>query len=141
MGHGRTQSKGAKTSLSVFTFLVAVVAGAAAAISGFGVGGLLTPLLAARYGTRLAVAIVSVPHLIAAARRFAGLRKHLNRRIFLNFAVLSAVGGLLGALLNARADSPVLAIVFGRVTDKGLRLIACRDREAADRLGPAAPNP
>jgi len=101
------------TSLSVFTFLVAVIAGAVAAISGFGVGSLLTPLLAARYGTKLAVAIVSVPHLMATALRFAGLRKHLDRRVFLNFGVLSAVGGLLGALLHARADSPVLTIVFG----------------------------
>ena len=101
------------TSLSVFTFFVAVVAGAVAAISGFGVGSLLTPLLAAHYGTKLAVAIVSVPHLFATAARFAGVRKHVDRRVFLNFGILSAVGGLLGALLNARANSPVLAIVFG----------------------------
>ena len=84
--------KDGMTSLSVFTFLVAVVAGAVAAISGFGVGSLLTPLLAARYGTKLAVAIVSVPHLMAPAARFAGFRKHLDRRVFLNFGVLSAVG-------------------------------------------------
>jgi hypothetical protein len=33
-----------------------------AVISGFGIGSLLTPLLAARYGTKLTVALVSVPH-------------------------------------------------------------------------------
>jgi len=33
--------------------------------------------------------------------------------VFLNFGILSAAGGLLGALLNARANSPALAIVFG----------------------------
>ena len=100
-------------TLSLFTFLVAVVAGAVAAVSGFGVGSLLTPLLAAQYGTKLAVAIVSVPHLIATAARFAGLRKHVDRRVFLNFGLLSAIGGLLGALLHARANSPALAIAFG----------------------------
>jgi uncharacterized membrane protein YfcA len=98
---------------SGLAFLFAVVAGGIAAISGFGIGSLLTPLLAARYGAKLAVAIVSVPHLSATAVRFFGLRQHLDRKIFLNFGLLSAAGGLLGALLNARANSPALAIVFG----------------------------
>jgi uncharacterized membrane protein YfcA len=93
--------------------LAAGLAGAVAAISGFGVGSILTPLLAARYGTKLAVAIVSVPHLIGTASRFIGLREHLDRRVFLNFGIMSAAGGLLGALLNARANSPLLTIVFG----------------------------
>jgi uncharacterized protein len=97
----------------VFVLLAAVLAGAVAALSGFGVGSLLTPLLAVRFGAKLAVAIVSVPHLVATAARFSNLREHVDRRVFLNFGVLSAVGGLLGALLNARANSPALAIVFG----------------------------
>ena len=42
-----------------------------------------------------------------------GLRKEMNRRILVNFGILSAVGGLLGALLNANANSPILAIIFG----------------------------
>ena len=98
---------------SLWVLLTAVVAGGVAAVSGFGIGSLLTPLLAARYGTKLAVAIVSIPHLVATAARFLGLRRQLDRRIFLNFGILSAAGGLLGALLNARANSPMLAIVFG----------------------------
>lgn len=98
---------------SSLSFLFAMLAGAVAAISGFGVGSLLTPLLSLRYGAKLAVAIVSVPHLIATAARFLGLRRHLDWKVFLNFGILSAVGGLLGALLNAWANSPALAIVFG----------------------------
>lgn len=98
---------------SALVVLVSVLAAAVAAVSGFGVGSLLTPLLAAQYGTKLAVAIVSVPHLVATSARFVGLRKHVNRRVFLNFGILSAAGGLLGALLNARANSPALAIIFG----------------------------
>lgn len=98
---------------SLWVFLTALVAGGVAAVSGFGIGSLLTPLLAVRFGTKLAVAIVSIPHLVATAARFLGLRRRLDRRIFLHFGILSAAGGLLGALLNARANSPVLAIVFG----------------------------
>jgi uncharacterized membrane protein YfcA len=98
---------------SIIALLVAVLAGGVAAISGFGIGSLLTPLLALRYGTKLAVAIVSVPHIIATATRLLYLREHLDRKVFLDFGILSAVGGLLGALLNSRANSPALTIVFG----------------------------
>jgi len=94
-------------------FVVAIIAGGIAAMSGFGIGSLLTPLLAVHYGTKLAVAMVSIPHLAGTAARFIGLRKKVDRRVFLNFGILSAVGGLAGALLNARAGSPALAIVFG----------------------------
>jgi hypothetical protein len=94
-------------------FVVAIVAGGIAAMSGFGIGSLLTPLLAMHYGTKLAVAMVSIPHLAGTGARFIGLRRQVDRRIFLNFGILSAVGGLAGALLNARAGNPLLAIVFG----------------------------
>jgi len=45
--------------------LVATAAGAIAAVTGFGIGSLLTPLLALHVGTKIAVAAVSIPHLIA----------------------------------------------------------------------------
>ena len=99
--------------MEIAAFVTAVIAGGIAAISGFGIGSLLTPLLAARYGVKLAVAMVSVPHLLGTAARFIGLRRQVDRRVFLNFGILSAVGGLAGALLNARAGSPALAMVFG----------------------------
>jgi uncharacterized membrane protein YfcA len=98
---------------SLLVLVVAVLAGGVAGISGFGIGSLLTPVLAVRFGTKLAVAIVSVPHLVATAARFLKLREHLDRRVFLNFGTLSAIGGLLGALLNAHANSPALTVVFG----------------------------
>jgi uncharacterized protein len=100
-------------TFDAIVFAVSLLAGAVAAVSGFGIGSLLTPLLATSYGTKLGVAIVSVPHLIATATRFVGLRKYLDRRAFLNFGILSAVGGLIGALAKTRANSPALAIVLG----------------------------
>ncbi|HVH87686.1 MAG TPA: hypothetical protein VM912_13245 [Terriglobales bacterium] len=59
---------------AAWAFLTALMAAGVAAVSGFGIGSLLTPLLAARYGTKLAIAIVSIPHLIATTARFVGLR-------------------------------------------------------------------
>ncbi len=100
----------------MFDLLVAVaaaIAGSIAAVAGFGIGSLLTPLLAVRYGTKLAVAIVSVPHFIGTAVRFATMWRHVDRGVLLRFGALSAAGGLAGALLNARANSPALTIVFG----------------------------
>jgi len=92
---------------------VAVAAGAIASVSGFGIGSLLTPVLGLRVGTKLAVAAVSVPHLVATALRLWVLREHVDRRLLLSFGVCSAAGGLVGALLNAWANSPVLTAVFG----------------------------
>src|SRR5438874_8035034 len=93
--------------------VVAILAGAIAAVSGFGIGSLLTPLLAARVGTKLAVAAVSVPHCVATAFRFWMMRKDVDRRLLWSFGLMSAAGGLAGALLHASADSPVLTLIFG----------------------------
>jgi uncharacterized membrane protein YfcA len=92
---------------------VAVLAGAVASLSGFGIGSLLTPVLAAQVGTKLAVAAVSVPHLAATALRLWLLRAHVDRRLLLSFGLMSAAGGLSGALAHAYADSPALTMVFG----------------------------
>jgi uncharacterized membrane protein YfcA len=93
--------------------LAATVAGAVAAVSGFGIGSLLTPLLAAHFGTKAAVAAVSIPHVVGTAVRLVKLRAHVDGRAFRHFGILSAAGGLLGAVLNTRLRSPVLSVVFG----------------------------
>ena len=67
-----------------------VLSGATAAISGFGIGSLLTPLLAARYGMPLAVAAVSIPHAIATAVRCWRLRAFIDWPVLRSFGVLSA---------------------------------------------------
>jgi hypothetical protein len=100
-------------AFSFAVFFVAIVAGAVAAVSGFGIGSLLTPLLAAAVGMKVAVAAVSLPHFVATCARLWGLRKHVDRRVLLHFGILSAVGGLLGALLQSRSNSPILGVLFG----------------------------
>jgi hypothetical protein len=49
----------------VLVAAVAVPAGAIASVSGYGIGSLLTPLLALQVETKLAVVAMSVPHLAA----------------------------------------------------------------------------
>jgi hypothetical protein len=93
--------------------LVATLAGAIASLAGFGVGSLLTPTLGFRYGIKLAVAAVSIPHLFATALRFWTLRRDVDRRVFLSFGAMSAVGGLTGALLHTVFSSPMLGRVLG----------------------------
>jgi len=95
--------------------LAAVVAGAVAAVVGFGIGSLLTPLLALSAGTQLAVAAISVPHAAATAVRFWRLRRWVDRRVVVSFGITSAAGGLVGALLHSRASNRALAVVFGLI--------------------------
>src|SRR5262245_15588211 len=92
---------------------VGLLAGAIASVSGFGIGSLLTPVLAVRVGTKLAVAAVSIPHFAATAWRLWIMRRHVDRRLLWNFGLMSAAGGLVGALLHTYAESQSLTIVFG----------------------------
>jgi uncharacterized membrane protein YfcA len=101
--------------LGILLGAVAVVAGGIAAVTGFGIGSLLTPTLATQAGTKLAVAAIAVPHFVGTAQRFWILRRHVDRRVLLGFGLASALGGLAGALLHARASSRGLTAVFGIV--------------------------
>jgi uncharacterized membrane protein YfcA len=92
--------------------IVSLLAGAFASVSGFGIGSLLTPLFALKLDLQLAVAAVSIPHLLGTAVRFALIRKSLRKDVFIGFGIWSAIGALTGALLHNVANNPVLIIVF-----------------------------
>jgi uncharacterized membrane protein YfcA len=91
----------------------AVLSGATASVVGFGIGSLLTPLLAARYGMQSAVALVAVPHAVATALRCWRLRASIDREVLMRFGTVSAIGGLGGALLYSRLGSEALTRVLG----------------------------
>ena len=93
--------------------VLAVAAGAIAAVAGFGIGSILTPGLALKTGTKLAVAAIAIPHFIGTAQRFWILRRHVDRRVVLGFGIASAIGGLTGALLQTRVSNAALTVVFG----------------------------
>ena len=97
----------------ILLIIAALAGGAVASVSGFGIGSILTPVLSARIDTKLAVALVSVPHLAGTLIRFFRLRRHVNRPLALTFGMASAIGGLTGALLHTYATGAALTLIFG----------------------------
>jgi len=97
----------------VLIIIVAVIAGAIAAVTGFGIGSLLTPVLALQVDTRLAVAAVSIPHVVGTALRLWLLQGRVDRRVLWGFRLTSAAGGLAGAALHGWASNRWLTMVFG----------------------------
>ena len=93
--------------------VAAVIAGGIASISGFGIGSLLTPALSLWYDAKLAVAAISIPHLIGTALRFWLLKGHVDARVMWSFGLASAAGGIAGALLNIVFESPWLLALLG----------------------------
>ncbi len=94
-------------------FVLAVLSGGTASIAGFGIGSLLTPLLAASFGTGTAVAAVAIPHAAATALRCWRLRSNIDWTVVRGFGLLSAAGGLIGALLYTRFSNDALTLILG----------------------------
>lgn len=97
----------------VGVFLVALTAGGVASVVGFGIGSILTPVLALRLGAQVAIPAVAVPHLVATLLRWWRLRRSTSRGHLLSFGILSAAGGLVGALTYARLEGSGLAVILG----------------------------
>ncbi len=93
--------------------LLSFVAGATASVVGFGIGSLLTPAIATRVGTNVAIAVVVLPHLAGGLLRGWRLRRSIDWRILVRFGILSAAGGLIGALVFARLAPDALGRVLG----------------------------
>jgi uncharacterized membrane protein YfcA len=93
--------------------VVGVLSGATASVVGFGIGSMLTPLLAMSVGMSTAVALVAVPHAVATAVRCWRLRASIDRLVALRFGVMSAIAGLGGALLLSQIESNDLTRVLG----------------------------
>src|SRR5260370_586287 len=98
---------------SIVIAVVAALAGGIASIAGFGIGSLLTPLIASQYGIKTAVGAVAIPHLIATVLRFWRLRPDVDRRVFMSFGLMNAAGSLAGALIHVWVDNPILTVVLG----------------------------
>ncbi len=92
---------------------VSIIAGAVASISGFGIGSMITPLLAWKVGTGIAVAGVSIAHFLGTAFRFWKWKQFVNKQVLLSFGITSAIGGLLGALGHNIFQNEILTIIFG----------------------------
>ncbi len=55
-----------------------IFGGAVASVAGFGIGSVLTPVITAATGTKLAVAAVSIPHAIGTSMRFWRFRREVD---------------------------------------------------------------
>ena len=115
--------------------LAAVVAGAVAAVSGFGLGSILTPLLMLSFPTSSAVAIVAIPHAVATTVRWWRLRRDVHGPTFRQFGIASGAGGLAGAALQPLLGSVVLGVVLG------LLLLLAGGSELLRRRVPLPPTP
>jgi hypothetical protein len=93
--------------------LVAVAAAAVAAVSGFGLGSILTPLLMLSFPTSTAVALVAIPHAVATTVRWWRLRHDVDGPTFRQFGIASAAGGLAGAALQPFLGGTILTVVLG----------------------------
>jgi len=89
-----------------------VLAGAIAAVSGFGIGSLLTPILMLSMPTPHAVAVLAIPHAWATMIRWLRLRSDVHGPTFRQFGVASAIGGLGGAALQSQLASAALTLVL-----------------------------
>ena len=98
---------------NISLLLVGVLAGGIASICGFGIGSFLTPLLAFKTGTGIAIAGVSIVHFLGTAFRFWKWKKYVNKQVLLTFGQTSAVGGLMGALFHNTFENIVLTVIFG----------------------------
>jgi uncharacterized protein len=100
------------TLFDAVVVVASVLAGAIASVAGFGIGSILTPLLATQLGTKLAVAAVSIPHVCGTLLRFWTLRRKLDKHVLFTFGVTSAAGSLAGALLHTVASPRLLTYVL-----------------------------
>ena len=98
---------------AIILAMIAYGAGAIGAVAGFGIGSILTPVIALHVDTKTAVAAVSIPHLLGTMLRFWRLRSHIDWNVFTNFGIASAAGGLIGAVLHVHAASPALTALLG----------------------------
>ena len=103
------------TLFNVIVAAIAFFAGSVGSVAGFGIGSILTPLIATQLGTKFAVAAVTIPHIAGSSVRFWTLRHHVHRRVLLTFGAMSVIGGLLGAFTHAYWTSHVLTIVLAIV--------------------------
>lgn len=93
-------------------FAASILGGVTASVAGFGIGSILTPVLATRYSVADAILAVSIPHAVATAVRCWRLRHAIDRSLLKGFGVASAAGGLTGAFLLLGFESWA-ALVLG----------------------------
>ncbi|HET6214309.1 MAG TPA: sulfite exporter TauE/SafE family protein [Micromonosporaceae bacterium] len=124
--------------------LATFAAAALSAVAGFGGGTLLLPVFVAVFGTRDAVAILTVAQLASNAGRVWFNRGEVDSRLVRVFAIGAVPAAVAGSVLFATAPMPVLtrvlgAFLLGLVGWRRLRPTAARlDDRAFAAIGAAS---
>ncbi len=95
------------------TIGVGLFSGVIASVSGVGIGGFMTPVFAIVMGTGIAIGAVSVVHFFGTILRFLMWWKHIRWKILLTFGLLSAAGGVIGAIYHNSLGNDILTATFG----------------------------
>lgn len=82
-----------------FIPLVALAASLLTFFSGFGLGTLLTPVMALFFPIEIAIALTGIVHLSNNIFKFFLVKKHTNYPILLRFGLPSIIGAMVGAFL------------------------------------------
>jgi uncharacterized membrane protein YfcA len=96
--------------MNILWLVVSFIGGVTASVAGFGIGSLLTPVLASRYSVADAILAVSIPHAVATTIRAWRLRRSIDRTVLRTFGIASGIGGIVGAfsLFAFRAHAGVI---------------------------------
>ena len=97
-------------------FVASIASGVIAAISGFGIGSVLTPVVSTNLDTKLAVAIVSIPHFIGT------LVLHTAGYLAIGFLASQILQGYLNVNIPWWALALVSAVLISAVNHTGIRI-------------------
>ena len=96
----------------IFLYFATFVTAALTLLSGFGLGTLLTPVLAITYDVKLAISLVAIIHLVNNLFRLALFRNHVDYSIVRRFGLISIIGALIGASLQLTVVSNLVLIIL-----------------------------
>lgn len=97
----------------VLVTVATFVAAALSAVAGFGGSVLMLPVFVAAFGTRDAVAVLTVAQLASNGSRVVLNRREIDRRLVRAFSVGAVPAAVAGSLLFATAPLPALTRVVG----------------------------
>jgi uncharacterized membrane protein YfcA len=115
--------------------VIAAMRGAITAVSGFGLGSILTPLFMVSFPAPLAVAMAAIPHAVGNLLRGWQLRREIDGRTFRQFGIASALGAIAGAILQPTLGDRALKLVLA------ILLLLAGTSELLRRRIPIPPTP
>lgn len=84
-------------------------------LTGFGLGTVLTPIVALWYDAKSAVILVSIVHISNNLLKFSLFRRSVDLRIFLRFGLVSLAGAAVGGFLFTAFNEALVRVLLGAV--------------------------